>query len=125
MEGSTGKQVGHEAKRQRHLLDNRRYRERLDDTLAGLRETVPLALSQDLSDIPAGMQHRTDLPVDPVLLQRRWARISWQYADKYRDGSDACQATEAVKSKRHHDTGDARMRKREASMAAKVDLLGI
>ena len=95
-------------------------------TLAGLRETIPLGLSQDLSDVPVSMQDRTDLPVAPVLKQRRWARISWRYADKYRNGADACEATEAVKSKRHHDTGDARMRKREAEMAAQADfLLGI
>ena len=51
------------------------------------------------------------------------ARISWQYKDEYRDGADACDAAKAVKSKRHHDTGDPRMRKREAEMAAKVDFL--
>ena len=67
-----------------------------------------------------------DESAGPVFKQRRCARISWQYANKYRDGADACQATEAVKYKRHHDTGDAHMRKREAAMAAEADfLLGI
>ena len=92
-------------------------------TLAGLRETIPIALSQDLTDVPVAMQDRTDLPVIPVLLQRRHARISWQYADSYRHGADACEAAIQVKSKRHHDTGDARMRKREATMAASSEFL--
>jgi len=92
-------------------------------TLAGLRETIPLALSQDLSDVPVSMRDRTDLPVAPVLKQRRWARVSWQYAHEYEVGADACGATETLKSKRHHDTGDARMRKREAAMAARVEFL--
>ena len=58
-----------------------------------------------------------------VLKQRRWARISWQYFYEYSLGADATDATKAVKSKRHHDTGDARMRKKEAAMAAAADFL--
>lgn len=92
-------------------------------TLAGLRETVPLALSQDLSDVPPHLQHRDDLPVSPVFKQRRWFRISWQYGEEYRKGSDVVEATKNVKSLRHHDTGDKRMRKREAAVAAIVDRL--
>lgn len=92
-------------------------------TLAGLRETIPIALIQDLKDLTVAMQNRPDLPVVPVLLQRRHARISWQYAAEYLLGADACDAMKHVKSKRHHDTGDARMRKREARMAARVDFL--
>ena len=144
-------EVGQKSKKQRHLWDQRLYTERVVGlsnerrgkaiesyiirtpsarqvsiclyTLAGPRETIPLGLSQDLSDVPASMCHRTELPVAPVFKQRRWARISWQYKDEYRDGADACDAAKAVKSKRHHDTGDPRMRKREAEMAAKVDFL--
>ena len=92
-------------------------------TLAGLRETIPIALSESLTDVPVAMQDRTDLPVASVLKQRRWARISWQYFYEYSLGADATDATKAVKSKRHHDTGDARMRKKEAAMAAAADFL--
>ena len=48
-------------------------------TLPGLREIVPLSLSQDLSDLPIWAQDMDDVPVMPVYLQRRWARISRQY----------------------------------------------
>ena len=52
-------------------------------TLAGLRETIPISLSQDLSDLPEHMVSQVDVPVAPLFLQRRWARISWQYMLQY------------------------------------------
>ena len=85
-------------------------------TLPGLRETVPLALSQDLSDVPPD----TD-PVASIFLQRRWARISRQYAREYLKGADACSAIKAVaakRSSRHLDPNDRRAGRVEATMAA-------
>ena len=38
-------------------------------TLPGLRETVPLSLSQDLSDIPAHKADDPELPVGSITLQ--------------------------------------------------------
>ena len=90
-------------------------------TLQGLRETVPTSLSQDLSDLPLHLSDREDLPVSPLYLQRRWARISRRYMIEYRKGANACDAIKAVKgqsSKRHRDTNDARSRPIEAAMAA-------
>ena len=90
-------------------------------TLAGLREIVPLSLSQDLSDVPEHLAHRQDLPVAPILLQRRWARISRQYMAAYRSGADGCEAIRAVKAqrtKRHRDVNDPRARRTEAAMDA-------
>lgn len=96
-------------------------------TLPGLRETIPIAIGQELRDLPAHMSHSNDeVPVAPVLLQRRWARISRQYMAEYRKGADACGAIQAVKAqrlKRHRDTSDARSRKIEAQMAAASDHL--
>ena len=92
-------------------------------TLQGLRETVPLSLSQDLSDVDH-MHDATDLPVAPLYLQRRWASISRQYMHEYRKGADACEAIRAVTEQRtkpharHRDTSDSRCRKQEAEMAA-------
>ena len=89
--------------------------------VAGLRETVPISLSQDKSDLPAHLADREDLPVAPLYLQRRWARISRQYMAEYRKGLDGCAAIQAVKalrSKRHRDTSDPRSRQVEAEMAA-------
>ena len=54
-------------------------------TLPGLRETVPLALSQYLADVSDG-----GAPVASVYLQRRWARISRQFMREYRKGANAC-----------------------------------
>ena len=88
--------------------------------LQGLRETVPISLSQDLSDLPLHLSGREDLPVSPLYLQRRWARISRRYMIEYRKGANACDAIKAVKgqsSKRHRDTNDARSRQIEAAMA--------
>lgn len=90
-------------------------------TLAGLREIVPLSLSQDLSDVPEHLAHRQDLPVAPILLQRRWARISRQYMAAYRSGADGCEAIRAVKAqrtKRHRDVNNPRARRAEAAMDA-------
>ena len=89
-------------------------------TLLGLRETVPLSLSQDLSDIPAHLAGREDLPVAPLYLQRRWARISRQYMIEYRKGANAFDAIKAVasqRSKRHRDMNDRRSRQVEAKLA--------
>ena len=89
-------------------------------TLQGLRETVPLSLSQDLSDLPSHLSDREDLPVCPLYVQRRWARITRRYMIEYRKGVDACDAIKAVKaqsSKRHRDTNDPRSRQIEAAMA--------
>ena len=78
-------------------------------TLQGLRDTVPLSLTQDLSEV-ADMSDATDLPVSPLYLQRRWARISRQYMREYRKGADACDAIRAVTEQRtkaharHRDT---------------------
>ena len=93
-------------------------------TLPGLRETVPLSLSQDLSDIPVSMldEHGNpppDLPVAPLFLQRRWARISRRYMQEYLKGADGCEAIRAVKTHaRHRDTSDPRVRHVEAALAA-------
>ena len=92
-------------------------------TLPGLRETVPLSLTQDLSEIPAGRRGQADLPAAPIYLQRRWARISRQYMHEFWKGADACTAIKAVaakRSKRHHDTSDSRSRVVEAEMAARA-----
>ena len=92
-------------------------------TLQGLRDTVPLSLTQDLSEV-VDMSACSDLPVSPLYLQRRWARISRQYMREYRKGSDACDAIRAVTEQRtmaharHRDTSDSRCRKQEAQMAA-------
>ena len=45
-------------------------------TLAGLRETVPLSLSQDASEVPQRLADSEELPVVGLLKQRRFARIS-------------------------------------------------
>jgi hypothetical protein len=85
-------------------------------TLPGLRETVPFALSQDLTDVPPGAD-----PVASIYLQRRWARISRQYAREYLKGSDASEAIKAVAMKRsscHLDPNDRRAGRVEAAMAA-------
>lgn len=99
-------------------------------TLPGLRETVPLSLSQDLSDVPASMldmltehaEHGNpplDMPVAPLHLQRRWARISRRYMREYLKGADGCEAIRAVKKHaRHRDTSDPRVRHVEAALAA-------
>ena len=89
-------------------------------TLAGLRETIPISLTQEVSEVPEHLHGQKDVPVAPVLLQRRWARISRQYMAEYRkgaDGSEAILAVKALRSKRHRDTSDARSRAAEASMA--------
>ena len=92
-------------------------------TLQGLRYTVPLSLSQDMSDLPDG-ESTADLPVAPLYLQRRWARISRQYMHEYRKGADAHEAILRVTEQRtkaharHRDTSDSRSRQQEAAMAA-------
>ena len=62
-----------------------------------------------------------NLPVAPLFLQRRWARISRQYMAEYCKGSAACDAITAVqnqRSKRHRDTNDSRSKLVEACIAA-------
>ena len=91
-------------------------------TLPGLRETVPIALSQDLSDLPAHLADKEGLPVCPLLLQRRHARISRQFMLTYWKGANGSEAIKAVNSqrtsKRHRDPNDSRSRQEEAKMAA-------
>ena len=64
--------------------------------------------SEDLGaacDLPAHLAAAEDLPVMPLFLQRRWARISRRFMAEYRKGVGACDAIRAVKnqsgSKRH------------------------
>ena len=86
-------------------------------TLPGLRETVPMALSQELSDVPAD-----GVPVASVFKQRRWARISRQYMREYLKGADACEAVKRVakkRSSRHRDPNDRRSGRVEAEIAAR------
>ena len=88
-------------------------------TLPGLRETIPVAISQDLSDLPETLRSKSGLPVAPLYLQRRWARISRRYMMEYRKGADACSALKTMtKSKRHRDPNDRRARAAEAAMSA-------
>ena len=91
-------------------------------SLQGLRETMPISLSQDISDLPLHLQGRADLPVCPLYAQRRWARISRQYMHEYRKGANACDAIRNVTAqrtqKRHRDTNDSRSRQVEARMAS-------
>ena len=61
-----------------------------------MRETVPISLSQELSDLPAYLAGQEDVPVAPIYLQRRWARISRQYMIEYLKGVNACDAIKAV-----------------------------
>jgi hypothetical protein len=81
-----------------------------------LRETVPLALSQDPWDVPADGE-----PVAPIYLQRRWARISRQFMHEYLKGAKACEAIQLVarmRSTRHRDPNDRRSARVEAAMSA-------
>ena len=80
-----------------------------------------------MSDIPLWAESMDDVPVMPLFLQRRWARISRQYMRVYLQGADACEAIELVRGMRTNgrhrdtsdasDTSDARMKKTEAKMA--------
>ena len=93
-------------------------------SLQGLRDTVPISLSQDISLLPTELQNDPELPVSPLFLQRRWARISRQYMQQYRKGKDAGEAIRIVTGQRskaharHRDTSDSRSRQVEAQMAA-------
>ena len=93
-------------------------------SLQGLRDTVPISLSQDISLLPTELQNDPELPVSPLFLQRRWARISRQYMQQYRKGKDAGEAIRIVTGQRskaharHRDTSDSRSRQLEAQMAA-------
>ena len=92
-------------------------------SLAGLRRTIPLALSQSLDEIPEDMRSDPELPVSPLLKQRRHSLISEQYAAEYLSGANCCEAVIAVathRSKRHRDMRDRRARRAEAAMEAKV-----
>ncbi|KAL3892813.1 MAG: hypothetical protein SGPRY_014761, partial [Prymnesium sp.] len=89
-------------------------------TLAGLRETVPLSLTQDLDELPEHLRNNEDLPVLPLFKQRRHARISRQFMREYLKGSDACDALKAIqeqRSTRHRDNSDSRSRQIEVHMA--------
>jgi hypothetical protein len=89
-------------------------------TLPGLRETVPIALSQDVSKLPAHLASQPDLPVAPILLQRRWARISRQFMAEYLKGANGADAIVQVNaqrtSARHRDPN--RSKQVEGRMAA-------
>mmetsp|Transcript_28098 Transcript_28098/g.71855 ORF Transcript_28098/g.71855 Transcript_28098/m.71855 type:complete len:184 (+) Transcript_28098:280-831(+) len=64
-----------------------------------------------------------ELPVSPLLKQRRHSRISEQYAIEYRKGAGCCEAVAAVaqyRSPRHRDMNDRRSRQAEAAMEAMV-----
>jgi hypothetical protein len=96
---------------------------------AALRKIVPIALSQSLDEIPEDIQSdpalMRELPVSPIRKQRRWARISLQYAEEYsklpRSGSDAVMcAVNAKRSARHRDTNDPGVRALEAAMEEKA-----
>ena len=95
-------------------------------TLQGLRDTVPLSLSQDISDLPDGESpdgQSPDLPVAPLYLQRRWARISRQYMHEYRKGATRTKLSYvSLNSARRLTpaivTSDSRSRQQEAAMAA-------
>jgi hypothetical protein len=90
-------------------------------TLPGLRETVPIALTQDVSRLPAHLQGQADLPVAPLFLQRRWARISRQFMAEYSRGANGADAITGVNSvrtsKRHRDPNDKRSKREEGMMA--------
>lgn len=85
---------------------------------------MPISLSQCIDDLPASMKDRDNLPVSPLYLQRRWARISRQYMHEYRKGANACEALSAVTAqrtqghKRHRDPNDSRCRQVEAAISA-------
>ena len=52
---------------------------------------------------------KEDVPVAPLYLQRRWARISRQYMLEYSkgaNGSDAIKAVKAYRHTKHRDTAD-------------------
>ena len=95
-------------------------------TLPGLRATIPIALSQDISDLPEHLRTQDDLPVCPLHLQRRWSRISHRYAWFYLKGSNGSEAIEGVqrlKSSAHRDV--SRMRNVEARMADEAIRAGL
>ena len=86
-------------------------------SLVGLRATVKIALSQSLQELPEELRESADLPVSPLLKQRRWARISWRYAREYRKGTSGHAVLQAVKTQsRHRDSNDKRSRQVEAAM---------
>ena len=85
----------------------------------GLRSVVPIALSQSLDELPDELRESADLPVSPLLKQRRWARISWRYVREYRKGASGDAVLQAVKAQsRHRDSNDRRSRQAEAAMEA-------
>lgn len=65
-------------------------------TLTGLRETVPVSLSQYLNDIPNHLLGKENLQVAPLFLQRRRARMTRQHMVEYMKGSAACDASKAA-----------------------------
>lgn len=70
------------------------------------------------------MRSDPELPVSPLLKQRRHSLISEQYAAEYLSGANCCEAVIAVathRSKRHRDMRDRRARRAEAAMEAKVN----
>ena len=72
-------------------------------TLGRTMSVCSLALQEwHINELPAHIQReqRYDMPVNPLYLQRRWARISRQYMHEYRKGADACEAIRAVTAQR-------------------------
>jgi len=101
------------AERERKRAKKRKQRARTSTAI------VRIALSQSLDELPEELRDCPDLPVSPLFKQRRWARISWQYAREYRKGTGAdsvFQAVMAQRTQRHRDTSDSRMRQVEARM---------
>ena len=95
-------------------------------TLGRTMSVCSLALQEwHINELPAHIQReqRYDMPVNPLYLQRRWARISRQYMHEYRKGADACEAIRAVTAQRtsphlrHRDTSDPRCRRMEAEVS--------
>jgi hypothetical protein len=98
-------------------------------SLAALRAIIPIALSQSLDEIPEELRSdpilMRELQVSPIRKQRRWARISLQYAEEFskvpRSEADAVTiAVNEKRSARHRDTNDPRVRQLEAAMEEKA-----
>ena len=90
-------------------------------SLPALIKCLPIALSQTLEELPEELRDDPNLPVAPLFKQRRWARVSWQYFIEYAKGTAADKvvtAVAALRTKRHRDTSDPRLRQAEAAMEA-------
>jgi len=92
-------------------------------SLPALIKCLPIALSQTLEELPEELRDDPNLPVAPLFKQRRWARVSWQYFIEYAKGTAADKvvtAVAALRTKRHRDTSDRRLRQAEAAMEARA-----